>query len=397
MDSTTAIGLTLSAVALAATIRAFTSEHQLYNTVTSQSLHFFSRPHAAIPREEVKHPAAWRGSQLSKQPEKWIHHLDDATVADLRRMVSTLSLESPLLHRISRAQCSRLLSAATLALIDDIREELLHGLGFRLVRNVPVAQWSSEESEIFFWAWGQLLGTPGAQDNDGALLGHVIDIGADAAKDRQYKTNAAIAYHCDAADVVGLLCLSKARHGGSSRIVSSISVFNSILRAKPHLVPHLFRSFPLDTRGSGGISWIPMTPMRAAGAKLRTFFHSEYFRSAAASGAAPSLSRAQKETLDAVDAAAAESDLYLDMELEPGDVQMVNNHFLLHSRTAYVDFEEPSKKRHLLRLWLSLEEPLPLALKALKMWEYLKLLVHLAAAKLQAGTALKGGFGVKHS
>jgi alpha-ketoglutarate-dependent taurine dioxygenase len=40
------------------------------------------------------------------------------------------------------------------------------------------------------------------------------------------------------------------------------------------------------------------------------------------------------------------------MQLEPGDVQLVSNHSVVHARTAYVD--DPSSPRHLLRLWLSL-------------------------------------------
>jgi hypothetical protein len=42
------------------------------------------------------------------------------------------------------------------------------------------------------------------------------------------------------------------------------------------------------------------------------------------------------------------------MQLQPGDMQFVYNHAQLHDRTAFVDWPEPDKKRHLLRLWLSL-------------------------------------------
>ena len=42
----------------------------------------------------------------------------------------------------------------------------------------------------------------------------------------------------------------------------------------------------------------------------------------------------------------------LDMKLERGDMQFVNNYVVLHSRTSYVDNAEEARKRHLLRLWL---------------------------------------------
>ena len=46
--------------------------------------------------------------------------------------------------------------------------------------------------------------------------------------------------------------------------------------------------------------------------------------------------------------------MYLDMDLEPGDIQSLCDHTNLHTRTRYEDFEEPARRRHLLRRWLSL-------------------------------------------
>ena len=48
------------------------------------------------------------------------------------------------------------------------------------------------------------------------------------------------------------------------------------------------------------------------------------------------------------------------MELQPGDIQLVQNHTILHDRTAFEDYAEPERKRHLLRLWLSPPNARPL-------------------------------------
>ena len=45
--------------------------------------------------------------------------------------------------------------------------------------------------------------------------------------------------------------------------------------------------------------------------------------------------------------------LYLDMEFRPGDIQLLKNSVILHKRTEYEDWDEPDRKRHLLRLWLA--------------------------------------------
>jgi hypothetical protein len=41
------------------------------------------------------------------------------------------------------------------------------------------------------------------------------------------------------------------------------------------------------------------------------------------------------------------------MEFRPGDIQLLKNSVILHKRTAYEDWEELERKRHLLRLWLA--------------------------------------------
>ena len=48
------------------------------------------------------------------------------------------------------------------------------------------------------------------------------------------------------------------------------------------------------------------------------------------------------------------------MEFRTGDIQLLCNHAILHSRTAYEDYEEPEKRRHLLRLWLACTDGPPL-------------------------------------
>jgi TfdA family taurine catabolism dioxygenase TauD len=54
-----------------------------------------------------------------------------------------------------------------------------------------------------------------------------------------------------------------------------------------------------------------------------------------------------------LDQLANNPNLGLTMELQPGDIQLVHNHTILHDRTAFEDYPEPERKRHLLRLWLA--------------------------------------------
>ena len=57
--------------------------------------------------------------------------------------------------------------------------------------------------------------------------------------------------------------------------------------------------------------------------------------------------------LGALEATANDPALFLDMEFRPGDIQLLKNSVILHKRTGYEDWDEPERKRHLLRLWLA--------------------------------------------
>lgn len=348
-----------------------------YRSLRRQTFHYLARPHERVPREPLATASAWRGDELRRRDD-WIEPLDAAAAAELRDAV-----------RAARAtgKPATALTAGDFPLpglgarIERWRGELAHGRGFLLIRGAPVTEWSAAESECFFWCLGLHLGIPGAQNPRGDLLGHVRDErkGGDI---RLYETAEDIAFHCDAADVVGLLCLHAAKRGGASRIASSVTVFNELLARAPRLAERLFRPFHLDTHGEGGVRSVPVPPARYASGELRTFWHSDYFRSAERVPGVPPFTAEDRELLDTYDAIAADPAIHLDMELEPGDVQLLSNHTQIHARTAYEDWPEPERRRHLLRLWLSLASPRGVALTLRTMASGLALMRGLVAAQL---------------
>jgi hypothetical protein len=322
-----------------------------YKTVAEQALHYFVRPHARIPDGPVLGPAAWRGREL-EQRDDWIDCLTPADVAEI---------EGALTHSRATGKALAELRASDFPLptlaprIARWRRAVAEGLGVQVVRGVPVERWSQADSERFFWCLGQHLGRAGAQNHVNDLLGHVRDQGLsyDDPAVRGYRTAARLDYHCDAADAVGLLCLRTAKSGGRSRFVSSVTVWNELRAKRPDLAAAMFEPLALDTRGDGGLDFFPIAPCRFDGDQLRTFYHADYFRTAERQPGAPRLTAAQREMLDAYDAIANEPGVFCEMDLAPGDIQLLSNHTVLHSRSEYVDFEEPEKKRHLLRLWIS--------------------------------------------
>lgn len=326
-----------------------------YLSFIDQTLHYFGRPHEQAATKPVESTAAWRGDAMPAL-EDMAYSLAAEEIEEL--LVAVASARAT-------GRSTRELTAHEFPLplleprIRNWRQELSQGLGFVVVRGIPVDQWTREEAELFFWCFGLHVGRPGEQNPEGHLLGHVTDIGVTDRDPsaRLYKTAANIDYHCDAADVVGLLCLNKARSGGQSRIVSSVTVFNELVQRRPDLATRLFEPMQLDIRdrevNTAGSS-LPVQPCCYAGGQLRTFYHADYFRSVERHRDVGPLGALERELLDTYEAIAAEPGIYLDMDLHPGDIQLLSNHTNLHARTEYEDYEDPALRRHLLRLWLSL-------------------------------------------
>ena len=350
----------------------------MYKTLTAQTLHYFARPQERILREPLTIAAAWKGSELA-QRDDWRETLTDVDVAELERAIAAAKRTGKPMGDLTKDDFPLPTFSKK---IDRWREEVRAGRGFQLLGGVPVERWPESDTELFFWCFGQHFGIPGAQNPQADLLGHVRDTGESPDQVRHYRTSVNINYHCDAADVVGLLCLHKAKRGGQSRIASSVSVYNELLRRRPDLVDRLYEPFMMDTKGEGGVQYIPIRPCSFDAGRLRTFYHTDYFRSAVGFDGRLLLSDADRAVLDLYNEIADAPDFYLDMDLEPGDVQLVSNHTVLHSRTDYEDHREPELKRHLLRLWISLPAQASVATYLRTQRSRIEMLATLASAKL---------------
>jgi hypothetical protein len=200
----------------------------------------------------------------------------------------------------------------------------------------------------------------------GHILGHVRDIGADAKNPntRIYQTAERQTFHTDSSDVVGLLCIREAMEGGQSLLVSTTSIYNEMLRQRPDLAALLFDPIATDRRGEvpeGQKPYLEIPPLSWHEGFLTGFYQRQYIDSAQRFPDALRLTPAYVEALDLFDTLANDKRLHFAMQLRPGDMQFVYNHALLHDRTGFRDWPEANRKRHMLRLWLSVagDRPLP--------------------------------------
>ena len=235
------------------------------------------------------------------------------------------------------------------------RSDLESGRGFVLVRGFPVRRYAKEDAALAYWLIGLHIGDPVSQNSDGDLLGHVRDTGArpNSLETRLYKTRAELTFHTDGADIIGLFCLRGARHGGVSRIASSVAVYNEVVRRRPDIAPLASAAFPnyMPGRNGGSIFNYPIVARDAD--TFRMLFLGWYIRDSQTVADAPRLSREQLALVDLLETIPAEPGFALDMAFREGDMQFLKNSVILHARTEYEDADDPDEKRHLLRLWLS--------------------------------------------
>ena len=274
---------------------------------------------------EVEDRSAWYGHDLANCDD-WIEHVSAAEIA------------VPRLQRIL--------------------DEVVNGRGFVLIRGLPIERWTRREAAEVFLTIGARLGNLRMQNADGHLLGHVRDLGrsSDDPNTRIYQTRERQTHHTDSCDVVGLMCLRTAKSGGLSSLVSSTTIFNEIRRRRPDLLSVLMEPIETDRRGevpAGGKPYFTIPVFNYHEGLVSAIYQRQYIESARRFPGVPPLTPLQIEALDLLDELANDPKLNLMMELQPGDIQLVHNHTILHDRTAFEDYPEPDRKRHLLRLWLA--------------------------------------------
>lgn len=306
----------------------------------------------AIPTRPLATPDVWLGPDLAGS-DAWRYRFTPADIDEL------LTAQRHAAGKEMYAWTRDDFALPTLApKIADWMRELDRGRGFILLRGFPVDAHDEPVCAAIWWGLGLHIGHAVSQNTDGDLIGHVRDTGADpnAYGVRLYKTRAEQDFHTDGADIIGLFCLTPARRGGVSRIVSSPAIFNRLLLQRPDLAPVLFEPFPFDTQGQqkpGRPAWFDLPICRFEHGRLRTFFIPWYIRESQLHAAAPRLTAAQVEAVEFIERAANDPGCYLDMDFQPGDMQFLKNAAILHKRTAYEDWDDPRLKRHLLRLWLT--------------------------------------------
>jgi len=308
------------------------------------------------PRPPIEGPSAWIGSDMRKREAEWSYRLSPAEAAEIERAVQAVRARGLDLADIRREDFPL---PALGPVLDRLRAEVLDGRGFVLLRGMPVENRPIAEAATAYWGVGAYFGSARSQNAKGHLLGHIYDLGGSSAADpntRSYATAERQNFHIDRCDVVALMCLRRAKAGGQSAIVSSMTVHNVMAARRPDLLERLYQTFPVDRRGEvpeGKAPFYEAPVFNEYAGTLSVLYSRLHIGSAQRFPEARRLTPEDIEALDMLADLAGGPELRLDMTFMPGDIQFLHNHTILHARSAYEDWPDVERKRHLLRLWLS--------------------------------------------
>ena len=310
----------------------------------------------------IAHPADWRGPDIEKRTD-WIHNFTPPEIREIMDAAAFAKSKGATLPTLTKEDFPLPTVSKRLA---EAREVLEKGPGLFQFRGINIDGHTKDELRLIYWGIGKHMGTAVSQSKDGDLLGDVRDVGVktDSPGGRGYKSNSRLSFHTDTCDVVGLFCMRVAKEGGLSLLCSSVAIHNEIARTRPDLLEVLYQPFEWSWQLQEAPGQAPHYPQ-----PLFTMrdghFSCRYVRGHIKNGHnfpdVKPLTPIQIEALDYFDELAWDPRFQFSFMFKPGDLQFVCNHVMLHSRTEFVDWPEQDRKRHLLRMWLSVPNSRPLS------------------------------------
>ena len=328
--------------------------------------------------------ANWKAVDMDDY-HQWMIELDGEQVDEIDRALYAVLDAGITVETLSRGDFA---VSAFDAVVPEIHERLENGRGVVVLRGLPAERYSKTQLRLVFWALGLHLGTAVAQGSTGELVVDLRQFDDDTARGAHdgRPRRRELDFRTDSADVVASLVTRATKSGGLSVICSSLAIRDAVAAIRPDLLDVLYQPFWWSWKGRQGAGEQPYYAQPVY-TEQEGRFSSRIVSSdivAAyeefADRLAP-LAGHQVEALMLVNTLANDARFQLSMMLEPGDIQLLNNHVVCHARTEFEDFAEEARKHHLLRMWLSVPNSRPLSPLMSPIYRDLR------------GGAVRGGFG----
>ena len=290
---------------------------------------------------------------LEDNPEKFLVKLTTKTIDELKR--NRTGLENLDEHKFPELKNE----------INELKTtKILHGVGLLIIDGKSFLGFSKDETTKIYEMICSMLGTLYNQNINSEKIVEIKDEGKSMVSGGRYhQTKQGGSYHTDSPhwikvpDLIGLLCINKAKKGGISKFVSVYTIHNQLLKEQKDKLEILYEKFYFDKRGefkNNEPKTISEPILIFKDNRLYCRFLIDYIIAGHEIQNIP-LSKLQQASLQSLEEISKEENNTLSYDLQPGDIVFFDNHRILHGRTVFEDYEDENKRRFLLRTWIKFD------------------------------------------
>ena len=243
----------------------------------------------------------------------------------------------------------------------EFKKKILDGFGLFIINGACLKDFSLKEKISIYTLIAEILGELIIQNIKQEKIVEIKDVGKSMQTGGRYhETKEGGSHHTDSPqwkdvpDYLGLFCVHNAKKGGTNLFLSAYTIHNRILKGRKDLLNILYGKFHFDKRGEfkeGESSTVFEPIFKFKDGKLYFRYLRNYIDAGHDIQNQP-LSESQKEALTYLDNFMLEEDMIMSYDLKPDDMVFSDNHWIIHGRTAFEDFDDPNLKRLMLRTWI---------------------------------------------
>jgi len=318
--------------------------------------------------ERATGPAVWSGKDFIED-DNWVFRLSSVDIQEIDKALCLAKRISGPIQEITPIQFPLPHLGERLQLL---QKEIESGRGFVVIKGIPVETYNDYECKILSWGLCSYFGRGMQQSRQGDWINHVIDLeGIESTtnpdlthivqrKELRYSHKGGeLRWHTDTTDIIGLFCLKTAKSGGNSRLASAGMVHNLILEKCPEFIDPLYRGYFYMSLGDDDEFGTPRIsdqriPVFRSNAGDISFYYIPQVIERAIDRAEIKYNEAENKARSSIQKTADLPGVALEFMLDPGDLEIINNRTVMHSRGEYEDHLEIENRRHLLRLWMAI-------------------------------------------
>ena len=243
----------------------------------------------------------------------------------------------------------------------EFKKKILDGFGLFIINGACLKDFSLKEKISIYTLIAEILGELIIQNIKQEKIVEIKDVGKSMQTGGRYhETKEGGSHHTDSPqwkdvpDYLGLFCVHNAKKGGTNLFLSAYTIHNRIFKGRKDLLNILYGKFHFDKRGEfkeGESSTVFEPIFKFKDGKLYFRYLRNYIDAGHDIQNQP-LSESQKEALTYLDNSMLEEDMIMSYDLKPDDMVFSDNHWIIHGRTTFEDFDDPNLKRLMLRTWI---------------------------------------------